>query len=96
MAEGGTDDDLPSSQEPQLRPVDITPSEGWDNFYHWLCCVCVVTFDLELGQALEVRYKISPTRPEVYYRCAPLTDGNASRLCAIRHGESQYLLSRLS
>ena len=53
MAEGGTED-LPSLQEPQLRPVDITPSGGWDNFYHWLCCVCVVTFDLELGQALEV------------------------------------------
>ena len=51
-AEGGTDA-LPS-QEPQLRPVDITPSGGWDTFYHWLCCVCVVTFDLELGQALEV------------------------------------------
>lgn len=27
---------------------------SWDNFSHWLCAVCVVTFDLELGQALEV------------------------------------------
>lgn len=26
----------------------------WDGFHNWLYCVCVVTFDLELGQALEV------------------------------------------
>ena len=26
----------------------------WDQFSEWLHCVCVVTFDLELGQALEV------------------------------------------
>ena len=31
------------------------PNGGsWENFSHWLCAVCVVTFDLELGQALEV------------------------------------------
>ena len=24
------------------------------NLSHWVCCFCVVTFDLELGQALEV------------------------------------------
>lgn len=27
----------------------------WDRFSNWLHCVCVVTFDLELGQAMEVR-----------------------------------------
>lgn len=27
---------------------------SWDGFHNWLYCVCVVTFDLELGQALEV------------------------------------------
>lgn len=26
----------------------------WDGFHNWLYCICVVTFDLELGQALEV------------------------------------------
>ena len=26
----------------------------WDNFSAWLHSVCVVTFDLEIGQALEV------------------------------------------
>ena len=30
------------------------PPCSWDNFSNWVCCVCVVTFDLELGQALEV------------------------------------------
>ncbi len=29
---------------------------SWENFSQWLCAVCVVTFDLELGQALEVVY----------------------------------------
>ena len=28
--------------------------ESWEKFHHWICCICVVTFDLELGQALEV------------------------------------------
>lgn len=27
----------------------------WDRFSAWLHCVCVVGFDLELGQAVEVR-----------------------------------------
>ena len=26
----------------------------WDKFSQWIHCVAVVTFDLELGQALEV------------------------------------------
>ena len=30
----------------------------WDRFFGWVKCVCVVTFDLELGQAMEVSYSI--------------------------------------
>lgn len=26
----------------------------WDRFSNWVYCVCSVTFDLELGQAMEV------------------------------------------
>jgi hypothetical protein len=26
----------------------------WDRFSSWIHCICIVTFDLELGQALEV------------------------------------------
>ena len=43
-------------------PEDDEEDEGrsrgllrWDGFSAWLHCVCVVGFDLELGQALEVR-----------------------------------------
>ncbi|XP_068713904.1 uncharacterized protein [Montipora foliosa] len=28
----------------------------WDRFKRWVTCLCVVTFDLELGQALELVY----------------------------------------
>lgn len=30
------------------------PAAPWARFSAWLECVCVVTFDLEVGQALEV------------------------------------------
>jgi len=33
------------------KTVTLLP---WDRFGNWLHCVCVVTFDLELGQAMEV------------------------------------------
>lgn len=26
----------------------------WDRFSSWIHCICIVTFDLELGQAIEV------------------------------------------
>uniref|UniRef100_H2YY45 UDENN domain-containing protein n=1 Tax=Ciona savignyi TaxID=51511 RepID=H2YY45_CIOSA len=32
------------------------PVLPWDQFSEWLHCVCVVTFDLELGQAMEFLY----------------------------------------
>lgn len=42
---------------------DDEPEEAlllpWDRFSAWLHCICVVGFDLELGQAVEVR---GPTR----------------------------------
>lgn len=31
-------------------------SDAWRRFADWLHCVCVVTFDLELGQAMELVY----------------------------------------
>lgn len=40
---------------------DDEPEEAlllpWDRFSSWLHCICVVGFDLELGQAVEVRQK---------------------------------------
>ncbi|MED6248549.1 hypothetical protein ATANTOWER_001823 [Ataeniobius toweri] len=39
---------------------DEEPEEAfllpWDRFSSWLHCICVVGFDLELGQAVEVIY----------------------------------------
>ena len=32
--------------------------ETWELFSNWVCCVCIVTFDLELGQALEVNMQL--------------------------------------
>ncbi|XP_058838175.1 protein DENND6A [Topomyia yanbarensis] len=29
---------------------------SWDRFSEWLHCICIVTFDLELGQAMELIY----------------------------------------
>lgn len=30
----------------------------WDRFRKWVTCFCVVTFDIELGQAMEVRLSL--------------------------------------
>ena len=48
MAEGGT------SSVPVGRGKRGEADVNWESFSHWACCACVVTFDLELGQALEV------------------------------------------
>lgn len=40
----GYQNDEPSS--PTFAP--------WERFSRWLHCVCIVVFDLELGQAIEV------------------------------------------
>uniref|UniRef100_A0A9J7YA77 DENN/MADD domain containing 6Aa n=1 Tax=Cyprinus carpio carpio TaxID=630221 RepID=A0A9J7YA77_CYPCA len=42
----------PALEEPEQEPL-LLP---WDRFSSWLHCICVVGFDLELGQAVEVIY----------------------------------------
>lgn len=37
-----------------VRGEDAGGRCPWARFSSWLECVCVVTFDLELGQAIEV------------------------------------------
>ena len=34
--------------------ITSSPKKDWDKLSRWIACVCVVTFDLELGQAIEV------------------------------------------
>ena len=44
------------------KPTDENEGEAvkklrsaWPNLHQWVSCICVVTFDLELGQAIEVK-----------------------------------------
>lgn len=38
----------------QSDEVNQNVASKWDRFAEWIHAVCVVTFDLELGQAMEV------------------------------------------
>lgn len=50
----------------------------WDRFKRWVTCLCVVTFDLELGQALELVY---PAHVE-------LTDREKTSICYLAFPDS--------
>ncbi|XP_036093682.1 protein DENND6B isoform X14 [Rousettus aegyptiacus] len=54
------------------------PAVPWARFSAWLECVCVVTFDLELGQALEL----------VYPSDFRLTDKEKSSICYLSFPDS--------
>ncbi|XP_020946970.1 protein DENND6B isoform X2 [Sus scrofa] len=54
------------------------PGAPWARFSAWLECVCVVTFDLELGQALEL----------VYPSDFRLTDKEKSSICYLSFPDS--------
>lgn len=43
-------EEMPADGEPEQEQL-LLP---WDRFSAWLHCICVVGFDLELGQAVEV------------------------------------------
>lgn len=48
---------LGGASEAAAAREDVDSPDGslpWARFSAWLECVCVVTFDLELGQAIEV------------------------------------------
>lgn len=53
-------------------------TKKWDRFAEWMHCVCVVTFDLELGQALE----------DVYPPHVKLTDHEKSNICYLAFPDS--------
>ncbi|XP_050519081.1 protein DENND6A isoform X2 [Diabrotica virgifera virgifera] len=52
--------------------------DAWDSFHNWLYCICVVTFDLELGQALE----------NVFPRHVNLTKQEISNVCYLAFPDS--------
>ncbi|EHB07578.1 Protein FAM116A [Heterocephalus glaber] len=58
---GGREAPAPVAAGPALEDDEEDDGRGrgllrWDGFSAWLHCVCVVGFDLELGQAVEVIY----------------------------------------
>ncbi|TRY87639.1 hypothetical protein DNTS_014334 [Danionella cerebrum] len=52
--------------------------EPWSRFSAWLECVCVVTFDLELGQAIELIYPVD----------VKLTEKEKTSLCYLSFPDS--------
>jgi hypothetical protein len=48
---GGYLEDLEDEDGSKMKTSSLLP---WDRFSSWIHCICIVTFDLELGQALEV------------------------------------------
>ncbi|XP_065909564.1 protein DENND6B-like isoform X2 [Dysidea avara] len=52
--------------------------DSWEKFHRWISCVCVVTFDLELGQALEL------VIPKDY----PLSEKEKSNICYLAFPDS--------
>lgn len=63
-------DKYPDAEESQM--ASILP---WDRFSNWIHCICIVTFDLELGQAMEV----NRTRP----RCGTSAWDNKAQVTAL-------------
>lgn len=58
----------------------------WDGFSAWLHCVCVVGFDLELGQAVEVRPSRTLSPPLGGRALAAAHPGVARSPCAAQLG----------
>ncbi|MGH0144442.1 UNVERIFIED_CONTAM: hypothetical protein FKN15_002790 [Acipenser sinensis] len=69
--------DIPSASL-QLGPGDGEPILPWDRLSCWLHCICVVGFDLELGQAVEV----------IYPHHSKLTDKEKTSICYLSFPDS--------
>ena len=53
------------------EPQGLSPEEKrstWASLRQWVSCICVVTFDLELGQAIEVQRGQLAFRPSLRAR----------------------------
>ena len=65
---------LSEEEEEEVRAKGGSHVEVFSQLSHWIACFCVVTFDLELGQAIEV-YKIH-IRTSSFFPFSPATDAN--------------------
>ncbi|KAF5901673.1 protein DENND6B [Clarias magur] len=62
----------------ESRGTDAESSVPWARFSAWLECVCVVTFDLDLGQAIEL----------IYPHDAKLTEKEKTSICYLSFPDS--------
>lgn len=80
---------LPSNTEEQSETSENeNPKKKWEGLKNWIHCICIVDFDLELGQAIEAIYpshiKLSEQeRSNVCYLAFP--DSNSGCM-----GDTQY------
>lgn len=58
--------------------TELLNQKAWEGFTNWLHCICVVTFDLELGQALE----------SIYPKHVYLTKQEKSNICYLAFPDS--------
>ncbi|XP_006631043.2 DENN/MADD domain containing 6Aa isoform X1 [Lepisosteus oculatus] len=70
----------PVEQQPEGPEVEVGDQLllPWDHFSAWLHCICVVGFDLELGQAVEV----------IYPHHSNLTDKEKTSICYLSFPDS--------
>lgn len=61
-----------------IREFENGKEAPWEHFTNWIHCICVVTFDLELGQALE----------NIYPKHVTLTKQEISNICYLAFPDS--------
>ncbi|KAM3725130.1 Protein DENND6B [Dirofilaria immitis] len=64
--------------------MEVFDTPPWEKFGRWVYCICVVTFDLELGQSIEV----------VYPGDAQLTVNEKSSICYLSFPDSNSGMAR--
>ncbi|OXB54859.1 hypothetical protein ASZ78_010633 [Callipepla squamata] len=78
LRERGAGSSAEAGEDAAEGPERGLPLLPWDRFSAWLHCVCVVGFDLELGQAVEV----------IYPPHSKLTDKEKTNICYLSFPDS--------
>lgn len=70
-ADANADVDAATTTKINNKTNELSDANDWIRFSQWLHCLCVVTFDLNLGQALEYVYppEFMPSEQEVSNIC---------------------------
>lgn len=85
------------AEESQL--LDSAVSNPWERIADWIHCFCVVTFDLEIGQMIEVNLLMIFFVGQIYLNliCYCFIAGSLPKSCpSFRTGQDQSLLLGLS